>query len=75
MKICKKKKGNIMENFLMKIDKMENKKQQEPKIMKSSVTDEYYYVDKYKDLGNGNFLSLSKRKATKEEIKEFKKWK
>jgi len=48
-------------------------KKQEPKIMQSSVTDEYYYVNKYKDLGNGHFESLSKRKATKEEIEEYLK--
>ena len=45
---------------------------QKPKIMQSPLTDEYYYVNKYKDLGNGNFESLSKRKATKEEIEEYK---
>jgi len=46
---------------------------QEPKIMQSSLTDEYFYVNKYKDLGNGNFEAISKRKATKEEIKEYLK--
>jgi len=48
-------------------------KKQEPKIMQSPLTDEYYYVNKYKDLGNGNFESLSKRKATKEEIEAYLK--
>ena len=47
-------------------------KKQEPKIMQSPITDEYFYVNKYKDLGNGNFESLSKRKATEEEIQKYK---
>lgn len=46
---------------------------QKPMIMCSEITEEYYYVDKYKDLGNGHFESLNKRKATEEEIEEYKK--
>ena len=45
---------------------------QEPRIMESVITGNFYYVTKYKDLGNGNFASLNKRNATKEEIEEYK---
>jgi len=48
---------------------------QKPKIMQHPITKEYFYVNKYKDLGNGHFESLNKRKATEEEIKEYKKLK
>ena len=48
-------------------------KKQKPMIMESPLTGEFYYVNKYQDLGNGKFLSLNKRKATEEEIKEYKK--
>ena len=48
-------------------------KKQEPKIMYSSITGEHYYVEKYNNLGNGHFEAKGKRKATKEEIKEYKK--
>ena len=43
--------------------------------MESELTGEFYYVNKYKNLGNGHFESLNKRKATEEEIKEYKKLK
>lgn len=46
---------------------------QKPMIMHSEITEEYFYVNKYKDLGNGRFEALSKRKATKEEIEEYNK--
>lgn len=48
-------------------------KKQEPKIMESYLTGEFFYVTKYNDLGNGHFEAFNKRKATKEEIKEYKK--
>lgn len=46
-------------------------KKQEPMIMKSPITKEYFYVNRYKELGEGRFEALSKRKATKEEIEEY----
>ena len=47
-------------------------KKQEPKIMRHTLTNEYFYVDKYKDLGNGRFEAISKRKASEKEIEEYK---
>lgn len=43
----------------------------EPKIVKSVLLGNYYYTDDYEDLGNGNLICNSKRKATEEEINQF----
>jgi len=45
---------------------------QKPMIMVSPITGEYYYVNKYTDLGNGHFVADNKRNATTQEIKEYK---
>ena len=47
-------------------------RKQEPKLVKSVMTKEYYVTTKYKELGNGQFLSIDKRPATKEEIRTGK---
>ena len=41
---------------------------QEPKLCQEPVTKEYFLVTKYKDFGNGNFISQEKRSLTKEEL-------
>lgn len=46
---------------------------QEPRIMQSSITGVFYYVTRYKDLGNGNFEAISKREANAKEIRDYKK--
>lgn len=50
---------------------MTNKNNQEPIVLKHEITEEYFYVLKYKDLGDGRFESINKRKATKEEIENY----
>jgi hypothetical protein len=47
-------------------------KKQQPLILESPLTGEIYFVSKYINEGNGNFISLNKRKATSEEIAEYK---
>ena len=46
-------------------------KKQEPKVMESLLTGEFYYVTKYKDLGNGKLIARSKRKLNKGELKQI----
>ena len=43
----------------------------EEKFCQHPITKEYFMVSDYKDLGDGKFIAQNKRKATKEEIKQF----
>jgi hypothetical protein len=50
-------------------------RKQKPLVMQSQLTGVYYYVTKYEELGNGKYIALDKRDATKEEIKKYQKGK
>jgi hypothetical protein len=46
---------------------------QTPRLLKSELTDIWYIVTKYKDLGNGHFRAIEKFEIIKEDLEAIRK--